>query len=113
MNMTYSVTTNTSRIVEATWTGRAIQLAVYGALWSDVQLEWHARLEMAVERFQWLIEHNSKPVKETPQITLIAEKETQLQRLALWDDFDEYDDQYRDGRNPDDKEYTSRVQDTY
>lgn len=58
--LTYAVETNTHRIVEATWTGTRFQLVVYGVNWSDCQVEWHKSLDKAVQRFNWLIERNSK-----------------------------------------------------
>lgn len=62
-NLQYSVITNTSREVRARWTGRTIELVVFGAnMITDVTVEWHSSVDTAAARFQWLIEYNSKKV---------------------------------------------------
>lgn len=109
--MTYQETTNSGAVVQATWKGNHIEIATF-LKDGSVLLEWAYTMDYAAHRFQWLLAKysasNHRPYKGSDFV-----KESQLQRLARWADFDASDDQYRDGRNPDDREWMSRVQDTY
>jgi hypothetical protein len=61
--MNQSTVTNTHRTIEARQFGNRVRIVVFGAMWSDVSLEWiHPKL--AQRRFDKLVEMNSKkPVK--------------------------------------------------
>ena len=59
-HISYAVITNTGREVRVRWTGKRFELTVFGANWSDCQIEWTGSLNYAAIRFNKLVEMNSR-----------------------------------------------------
>jgi len=92
--LTYSFTTNTHRIVELTRIGKRFRLVVYGAMFlTGVEVEWANTLAYAVQRFQFLVERNTKPAVDKSKLTFKS-PETILHEKrktsAMRDDWEEW-----------------------
>ena len=67
-HLSYAVITNTGREVRVRWTGKRFELTVFGAMWSDVQIEWTGSLNYAAYRFNKLVEINSKKIQKSHMV---------------------------------------------
>ena len=65
--MNRTVVTNTSRTIEARQFGNRVRLVVFGAMWSDCQVEW-VRPEAAERRFEQLVAINSRKPRKSHQV---------------------------------------------
>jgi hypothetical protein len=67
MQFPFTTTTDTHRTIEARQFGNRVRIVVYGAMWSDVSLEW-VTLNQAEQRFNRLVTMNSKKTVQSCKV---------------------------------------------